>query len=78
MVFFIRQRSQAFQTRLCLPSIPAACEKWSWWCAVVLLLDEVLARLVMRLAGFEDLLLEDVFFRDKADLGSSAGGEGKV
>jgi hypothetical protein len=45
---------------------------------VVLLLDEVLARLVMRLAGLEDLLLEDVFFRDKADLGSSAGGEGKV
>ena len=27
----MRQRSQAFQTRLCLPSMPAACVRWSWW-----------------------------------------------
>lgn len=37
-----------------------------------------LARLDVRCTGLTDLVLEDVLFRERVDLCSSAGGEGKL
>lgn len=37
-----------------------------------------LARLDVRCTGLTDLVLEDVLFRERVDLFSSAGGEGKL
>jgi hypothetical protein len=37
-----------------------------------------LARLDVRCTGLTDLVLEDVVFRERVDLCSSAGGEGKL
>lgn len=73
----MRQRSQAFQTRLCLPSMPALWVTWSWWWAAAALLELEPARLVMRWACLADLALEELFL-DMEGLGSSAGGEGRL
>ena len=76
LVFFMRHLSQAFHTLLCLPSMPALCVRWSWWWAAATLEP---ARLEARWTGLTDLELdEDVLFRDRADLPSSAGGDGKL
>lgn len=62
-VFFIRHRSQAFQTRLCRPSItPGAC---SW----EVVLDLLETRCTV-LEPLEDFLCEDLW--------SSIGGVGKL
>lgn len=37
-----------------------------------------LARLEVRCTGLTDLELDDVLFRERADLWSSAGGDGKL
>ena len=73
----MRHRSHAFQTRLCLASMPAPCVTWSWWWAWAAFPVEP-ARFEIRFAGLVDLVLDDVLFLDSAALGSSAGGEGRL
>lgn len=79
-VFFIRHLSQAFQTRLCLPSMP--CVTCSWWCREAAL-DP--ARLDVRWLALIAFVLEPLAFLDSVegdvevdDLLSSAGGEGRL
>ena len=45
---------------------------------MAVVLDDELARLAIRLAPLADFVLDDVFFLARADLGSSAGGEGRL